>query len=264
MFTILLYICRISKNTLKMKLKKIFTLLISLSFILDVSAQGEPEKILVSDNIEIHKLSDNAYRHISYFQTESWGKVGANGLIMVKDGKALMIDTPWDNSQTKELTEWVKDSLHATVTTVIPTHWHGDCMGGLAYLQSQNVSSYANQMTIDIAEKENLPLPQHGFKESLTVDFQGLPIECYYPGGGHTVDNIVVWIPSENILFGGCLIKDMKTTNLGNLSDADVEAWPASVQKVIDKFPEAKTVIPGHGVAGSSELMHHTLHLLGY
>ena len=58
------------------------------------------------------------------------------------------------------------------------THWHGDCLGGLAYLQTKGVKSYANQMTIDIARKEKLPVPDYGFTDSLTVRITSYNV-CY-------------------------------------------------------------------------------------
>jgi len=48
-------------------------------------------------------------------------------------------------------------------------------------------------------------------------------IRIYYPGGGHTADNIVLWFPSKKILFGGCMLKDSNSKSLGNLSDAKLE-----------------------------------------
>jgi len=234
-------------------------ILILITTVFPIIAQ---QKIKISDDLEIIKLSDNAYVHISYLQTESWGKVGANGLLFVKDGEALMVDSPWNNDQTEELYNWVKDSLGAIVTTFIPTHWHEDCMGGLGYLQTRNVDSYTNQMTIDIAKEKNLPVSQHGFTDSLSLDFQNTSVECYYLGGGHSTDNIVVYLPSENILFGGCCVKDMNSNSLGNLADADVEAWPGTMEKMINKFTKVKIVIPGHGTIGGIELMQHTLQLL--
>jgi len=227
--------------------------------ILPVAAQ---QKRIVSDDLEVVRLSDNVYHYISYLQTQNWGKIGANGLLFVKDGKALMIDSPWNDNQTAELYKWLKDSLNATITTFIPTHWHENCMGGLGYLHTQNVSSYTNQMTIDIAKEKKLQIPQQGFTDSLLFNFQDIPIECYYLGGGHSTDNIVVYLPSENILFGGCCVKDINSTNLGNVSDGDVAAWPVTMQKMIDKFSQVRTVVPGHGVIGGTELMWHTLDLL--
>ncbi|GHS96330.1 hypothetical protein FACS189421_01210 [Bacteroidia bacterium] len=47
------------------------------------------------------------------------------------------------------MVKWIADSLKATVSTFVPNHWHEDCLGGLDYLHSKGVKSYANQMTVD-------------------------------------------------------------------------------------------------------------------
>lgn len=135
-------------------------------------------------------------------------------------------------------------------------------MGGLDYLNSKGVESYANQKTIDIAREKGLPQPEYGFKDSLSLKLHDVNIICYYLGGGHTADNIVTWIPSEKILFAGCMVKEMNSKGLGNLSDADVKAWSPTINKALRKFPDAKIVIPGHGAIGGLELVKHTQELL--
>lgn len=241
--------------------RKISSCILLLSIII-LSVSAQKKEIEISDNIKVSKLSDNIYHYISYLDTEAWGKVGANGLFLIKDGKALMIDTPWDNDQTERLYNWIKDTLKTTVTTIIPTHWHDDCMGGLACLQAKGVKSYASLKTMKIAKEKGLPIPECGFSNSIKIDFQDIPVECYYLGGGHTEDVIVVWLPAEKLLFAGDISKDIKSTNLGNIAEADLEAWPITLEKVIEKFPDAETVIPGHGDIGGLELIHHTLELL--
>lgn len=242
--------------------------IVSITFVLvsfifgGLHAQNYNKAIAVSNDIEILELTDNTYLHRSFAQTEKWGKMGANGMIIVKGNEALLIDTPWDNKQTEELYNWVKDSLNAIISTVIISHWHEDRMGGLEFLQSKGVKSYANHMTIDIAKEKGLPLPDTSFTDSLTLNFNATPIVSYYIGGGHSTDNIFISLPSEDILFGGCAVKDEQSTTLGNLSDADLAAWPSTIKKAIELFPNTKTVIPGHGEIGGLELLLHTQHLL--
>lgn len=146
-----------------------------LTVALTASSLQNSETIIVSDNIRLTRLSENIYLHVSYLETENYGKVGANGLLLVKDGEALLIDTPWDNYQAEELFNWVKDSLNSTITTVIPSHWHEDSMGGLSYFQSKNVKSYAGQKTIDIAKEKNLPIPEYGFSDLLVINISRHP-----------------------------------------------------------------------------------------
>lgn len=71
-----------------------------------------------------------------------------------------------------------------------------------------------------------------------------------------------MWIPEEKILFGGCMLKALGWKGLGYLGDAVVEEWPKTLKKVLEAFPDARIVIPGHGDRGDLGLIHHTLRLL--
>ena len=134
-------------------------------------------------------------------------------------------------------------------------------MGGLDYINSHGIESYAGQKTVNIAREMNLPVPEHSFTDSLKLLLGDKEIECYYPGPAHSIDNIAVWIPSDKILFAGCIVKSINSPNLGNLSDGDVRSYPSTVKKLITKFKTAKLVIPGHGNAGGIELLTHTLEM---
>ena len=163
---------------------------------------------------------------------------------------------------TKDLVNYLRDSLHVNPVGFVPNHWHSDCMGGLAWLQSQKIKSYANQMTIDIAKNQKLPVPEHGFKDSLQLRLGNKLIQCFYLGAAHSLDNIVVWIPSEKILFAGCMVKSMESGDLGNTKDGDLKAYPKTIDQVLKKFPTARIVIPGHGDFGGLELIRHTKDLI--
>lgn len=219
-------------------------------------------QVEITEDIRVTKLTEKSYGYVASAEIEGWGKVPSNGLILVEGQEAFLFDTPVNDVQTRELTDWISRELEAKVVGFVPNHWHGDCMGGLEYLHSIGVKSYANRRTIDIARKKGLAVPQQGFEDSLCLKLGRMEIFCYYPGGGHSSDNIVVWIPSEKILFGGCLLKDVETNSLGNLSDAVIEEWPGTVGKVLKKFPEAEIVIPGHGNIGGLEILEHTRDLL--
>jgi metallo-beta-lactamase class B len=225
-------------------------------------AQSATAKIKVSDDIELVRFSPKAYLHVSVSEIEGLGKVSSNGLIFVDSGQAFLFDTPVTNEQTQTLISFIENSLHAKVSGFVPNHWHEDCMGGLAYLNKQGIKSYAHQKTIDIAKKEGLPLPEQGFTDFLSLKLNDTEIGCYYLGSGHSTDNIVVWVPSEKILFAGCMVKDIHSKTLGNLAEANVEEWLKTIEKVINKFPSAEIVIPGHGQVGGKELLVHTRELL--
>lgn len=219
-------------------------------------------KIIIDDDIQLIYLHDSIYIHITWHELDNFGRFPSNGLIIIKDGKAIMIDTPIDNEKTERLTNFLHDSLSVILTKLIIGHFHVDCMGGLEYIQSIGIESIANLMTIDKCKEIGLPIPSTSFKDSLVIDFSGKRIICRYFGAGHSFDNIVVWIPDNKILFGGCLIKYNDSQTLGNLLDAKVYEWDLTIKKIINEYKEINIVIPGHGDLGGSELLTHTIKLV--
>lgn len=60
--------------------------------------------------------------------------------------------------------------------------------------------------------------------------------EIYYPGPGHTKDNIVIWFEKEKILYGGCLIKGADAEDFGYLGDGNVTEYASTLKKVWKKY----------------------------
>jgi len=229
--------------------------------LLQISAQTT-EKIVIDNDIQLIHLQDSIYVHVTWHYLDNFGRFPSNGMIIIKNGQAVMIDTPMDNDKTERLTEYLEDSMHVELTKLIIGHFHDDCLGGLGYIQSKGIESIANSMTIDKCKELGLPIPSTSFADSLIFDFNGEQIVCRFFGGGHTFDNITVWIPGKKILFGGCLIKSYNSKGLGNLTDAVVDDWDITIRKLIDKYPDINTVIPGHGDFGGAELLIHTIELV--
>jgi glyoxylase-like metal-dependent hydrolase (beta-lactamase superfamily II) len=207
--------------------------------------------------MEIVEITEGVFLHTSYMQTESWGFVASNGLIKIKNGDAYIIDFPWPSSDTEKLVQWINDSGY-NLKASISTHFHDDRASGIGYLNSQQIPTYASARTNALLELARKPTATVAFSEADYSVLEGV-IEAFYPGAGHTEDNLVVWLPEEQILIGGCLVKSAESRNLGNLEDASVEDYPATLQKVMERYPQADTVVPGHGALGALELLRHTL-----
>ena len=242
------------------------TLLTTTAFMIGLTVQALSQvgylDVHISKDIEVIQISKHSYVHVSYSQTSEFGRVGSNGLIYTDNGQALLFDTPMNDSLTEQLVTWIKDTLKVSIVGFVPNHWHADCMGGLNYLNNIGIPTYANEKTIAIAKSKDLPIPQYGFTDSLVLRLGSQKIICKYFGPGHTTDNIVTWIPSERILFGGCMVKELKSESLGNIADANLAEWPKTMSKVIAAYTSADIVIPGHGAFGGPELLTHTLELL--
>ena len=240
-----------------------FCLFLFLSFFcLTAHSQDPLKRITINNDLEIIQLTPNTFIHVSYAEFSGFGRVASNGVIYSEGNKAFLFDTPPTDLLTQQLVEWIENTMKFKIIGFVPNHWHADCIGGLKYLQGIGIDSYANQMTIDIAKANNRPVPTHGFKDSLNLIIGNKEIKCYYFGAAHSMDNIVVWIPSEKILFAGCMVKELNSKNLGNTADGDLAAYPQTIEKVLHKFPEAKIVVPGHGSYGGIDLIKHTKELL--
>ena len=121
----------------------------------------------------------------------------------------------------------------------MPTHFHSDCLGGLAAFHEQNIPSFANFSTIELTKVNHVVNPQNGFKDDLKLSLGKTFAMVKYFGQGHTKDNVVGYFPSENILFGGCLIKELEATK-GYLGDANVGLGPILLRKSKNNIPTLK------------------------
>lgn len=238
------------------------TLLLITALSISCTAQTDDSQIQINNDIQLIHLQDSIFIHVTWEDSEQYGRFPSNGMIIIKDGEGIMIDTPMDDEKTKVLTEYVERNFKVKFTKLIIGHYHSDCMGGINYIHKRGIKSICGSPTYKKCKAYKLTMPVQSFKKYLQIDLNGLILECRYLGGGHTEDNIVVYIPEKKILFGGCLIKSANSKGLGNTADADIGQWDITVQKVIDTYGSCKTVIPGHGKYGGPELLSHTVKLV--
>jgi metallo-beta-lactamase class B len=211
-------------------------------------------------SLKIQALTSKTLVHVTYLNTNQWGRVPCNGMIYYNNGEAVVFDTPPHDSVSVQLINWIETKLKAKVKAIVVNHFHNDCLGGLKAFHQRGIPSYANQLTIDLAKANGYTLPQNGFEGVLNLKIGGQVIENRFFGEGHTKDNIVSYVPSEQVLFGGCMLKE-SNAGKGNLADANVGDWPKTVAKVKAQYPDVRFVIPGHGKWGGKELLDYTMEL---
>ena len=219
-----------------------------------------PIEVYHSENLVIIQISENAFLHTSYLQTNDFGNVPCNGMIVRNANEVVVFDTPTNDKSAEELIKFIKEKLHCKINAIVPTHFHDDCLGGLASFHSNKIPSFANITTIELAKVNKMVVPQNGFKDSLKISVGKTYTIVKYFGQGHTKDNVVGYFPTDYILFGGCLIKEIEATK-GYLGDANVFEWSNTVEKVKQQYPNVKIVIPGHGEIGGKDLLDYTIHL---
>lgn len=243
-------------------MKTLTLALIICSLSVNLLAQTKPTIIQINNDIQLIEITTNFYIHLSFTNDDTFGRFSSNGAIVIKNGKALMIDTPVNMEDTKEITNYLANKMNVKVTTFIGGHYHNDCIGGMQHLKENGVMCVLGKKTKEKCIAYNLPLPDTTFEETLDFIFEDIKVNCRYFGGGHTNDNIVVYFPDYKILFGGCLIKSLESKTMGNIADAVLNEWGPTVIKVQHAFNDVKVIIPGHGEPGGKELLTHTIQLV--
>jgi len=213
----------------------------------------------VDKNIEITKLTDKAYLIQSSYACN--GYLDCNHLLIIDSKDIILVNTPAKDSLTLIMLNCIERKFNRKVTKVIVSHFHDDSSGGLKETSKLGIISYGLDKTRYLLKSKNRNI-NIVFKDSLSITLQKIQIDMFYFGAGHTIDNIVTWLPSEKILFGGCLIKSLNATDKGNIKDADLQAWPITLRKVKDRFKNAKIIIPGHSAIGDTSIFEHTIRII--
>lgn len=215
-----------------------------------------------SNYIELRRVKDDIWVHTTYANYKGM-RTPSNGVIAVTSEGLILIDTPWNNAQTLEMIKLVREVFNKDISLAVITHAHDDRIGGIDALIENRIDVRSTGMTAKEAERNGFKKPQTEIDSDTKITVGDMDIEVFYPGEGHTVDNITVWIPQHKVLFGGCLIKSLESKDIGNAEDGNIKEWPDSVRNVLEKYSDAEIVIPGHGEWGSLDLVNHTLDLLG-
>jgi metallo-beta-lactamase class B len=236
-------------------MKKVF--LITMFLILSASGLFAINPVeRVDKNIAFTRLTDKTYLIQSSYSSN--GKLDCNLLLIIDTKDIVLVNTPTTDSLTIILLNCIEKKFKRKVTRVIVSHFHDDSAGGLTVTNRLGITSYGLDKTRDLLKLSNRKIDII-FSDSLKISLQTEEIQMFYFGAGHSMDNIVTWIPGERILFGGCLLKSLTATDKGNIKDADLKAWPVTVGKVKKRFMNAKIVIPGHSTIGDISIFDHTI-----
>ena len=214
-----------------------------------------------AQGLKIAQLTGNFYVYTTY-KVMDGSPFPSNSMYLVTGKGVVLFDTPWDTAQFQPLLDSIQLRHHQKVVLCIATHFHDDRTIGLTFFRQHGVKTYTSLQTDLLCRQHGDSRAQYHFTGDTTFNVGGYSFQTYYPGKGHTADNIVIWFAKQKILYGGCLIKSIDNTSLGYLSDADVAVWPGTIERLMAKFTDAQYVIPGHFRWSGTDALQHTLDLL--
>ena len=212
----------------------------------------------------------------------------ANSLIVeMANSDLVLVGTPYTPEAMAEVLAWMALRFGERNILAINTGYHVDNLGGNRTLIEQGIPVYGSDLTAQLlaergeqtrqllldmlggttneryyqaqAEIPYLPPTQlFPIEQGVTLQFGDEAVQVYYPGPSHAPDKVVVYFPTQKVLFGGCLI--LGGDQVGNIADADLEHWAAAV-RLLEQF-DAEIVVPGHGERLDAGLIEHTITVL--
>ncbi len=210
--------------------------------------------------LKISHLTGDFYIYTTY-NTYEGSQVPANGMYLITNNGLVLFDTPWDTTQFQPLLDSIKLKHNKTVTMCIATHWHSDRTEGLEYYKKQGIKTYTTKLTDELSIKNHQKRAEYIIEKDTVFKVGQYSFETYYPGQGHTEDNIVIWINNEKILYGGCLIKGAAAQNLGYLGDGNVLEYETTLNNVQKKYSNPKFIIVSHHDWNNINSLKHSIEL---
>ncbi len=232
-------------------------IILSLSFIISLTHLfGQTE----ATKLKIVPLTGDFYIYTTY-NTYEGSQIPANGMYLLTDNGVVLFDTPWDTTQFQPLLDSIQVKHNKSVVFCIATHWHGDRTEGLEYYRQQGIKTYTTLLTDEWSKKNNKKRAEFLLAKDTVFNFGQYAFETYYPGEGHTADNIIIWFKNEKILYGGCLIKGADAENLGFLGDANVAAYATTLKRVQKKCRDPKYIVVSHHDWNNINSLKHSIAL---
>lgn len=248
----------------------------------DHTEQTAQTKSRINEQLSVQEIAPRTYVVVDEFYHHS------NVLVApMEDGTVLIASSPFETQGAQALVEWVKAEFHPKRIVAVNTHFHADGTGGNDAYHKAGVETWASDQTQRLHKlkgeamrkasvndfddpklRQRLRdrkdvLAKNTFKKEkgLEFSFGSETAKVIYPGPGHSADNVVVYLPERQVLFGGCMIRGAGVKTLGYTGHADLKRWDDSARSLLS-LP-VKVVVPGHGQVGGPELIENTVELAG-
>lgn len=181
-----------------------------------------------------------------------------NSAVYVGPEHVTIIGATWSPETAKLLAAEIAKVTPKPIAEVVLTNYHPDRAGGSAYFKSIGARIVATEMTRDLLisgwddviawTRKAIPsypalpvvMPDSVFAGDFALQDQR--VQVIYLGPSHTRDGVFVYFPEENVLYGGCILKEQ----VGNLDFADVAEYPNTLRRLLALRLGFTTVIAGH------------------
>jgi len=194
----------------------------------------------------VHQLKPNVY----------WIEGGGgNSGVIVGDKGVIVVDAKTTAAQGKELLDDIAKITPKPVTTVILTHSDGDHVNGLAsFPMGITIIAQENnkkeQETALAAGGRGAPPAGHLPTQVISKNkedrkIEGVKVEMLHWAPAHTSGDLVVYLPSEKIVFTGDIITTQPDALIHLEKNGSSEGWVTTAKGTAAL--NADQFVPGHG-----------------
>ena len=184
------------------------------------------------------------------------------GFVLTPKG-VVVIDALGSPVLAQKLIQEIRKVSKQKIVAVVLTHYHADHVYGLQefkrlgatvyaqrdgqnYLASETAKQRLIASRVDFApwvnENTRLVPADVWIDQSKTITVGGVEFRISRVGPAHAPEDLIVFIPSEKVLFAGDLVFRGRIPFVGN---ADSRGWMSALDEIQKQNP--KIVVPGHG-----------------
>jgi glyoxylase-like metal-dependent hydrolase (beta-lactamase superfamily II) len=175
--------------------------------------------------------------------------MSGNVTVIASEEGVILIDDkfPADHEAIMKLVREVTD---APLLYVINTHMHPDHAGGNPAMQGVGAAIIASENARRIMAERSTPgLPNITMRDYLRIYLDDLPIDLHYFGAGHTDGDVVVHLPSEQLVITGDLfaLYGPYRAVIDYGAGGSLRDWTRTLERLLEL--DFDKVIPGHSGA---------------
>ncbi|MCS6917400.1 MAG: MBL fold metallo-hydrolase [Chitinophagales bacterium] len=178
---------------------------------------------------------------------------GGNSGVLISDTAVLIVDTKMKQGA-ERLRRWVKRKAPHQRIYIVNTHIHRDHSSGNHLYDDAVImaGSYGEKFWNALAAREDLP--NRWIEDSVLLQWPNEEVVVYNVGQAHTYEDVLVYLRQRKVLFAGDVVLNGYHPFLDEHAGASVAGYQDVLQDMLQRF-SIRWVVPGHGKAGSTELI---------
>jgi glyoxylase-like metal-dependent hydrolase (beta-lactamase superfamily II) len=192
----------------------------------------------------------------------------SNAAFIVTPEGVVVIDALGSPALADELMQLIAQRTPLPVRWVVVTHYHADHIYGLQAFQAKGAQVLAHRAALAYLNSDTAQLRLQASRQEMapwvdentrlvpadrwidgptTLNLGGVELRIQPVGPAHTPEDLVVYMPSEKVLFAGDLVFRGRIPFVGQ---ADSRSWIEALDRLLSF--DARVIVPGHGPLSQS------------